>query len=296
MKIKIFNIKNSQYEEEKVYGESFIDFLYKNPIGRLASPILTHKSASKLYGSRMDSPRSRKKISSFIEDFDIAKDDFIQSSTCDVGWNNFNEFFIRQYKPEVLNFVQGGQMPAFSDGRYFAWADESDVGKLPVKGYQIDIHELLGRNHTATFKGGPVVVSRLAPIDYHRYHFPDDAKIVESYQIPGVLHSVNPLALKSKSDIFMVNERVVTILDSKNFGRLAMIEVGAVCVGKIVQTYTGPEVKRGSEKGFFKFGGSTVILLGEQNAWRPRQEILDHTSRGIECLIKLGDTIAGEGE
>ncbi len=136
------------------------------------------------------------------------------------------------------------------------------------------------------------MVCRLAPIDYHRFHFPDDCEIVDSYQIRGSLHSVNPLALQNKRDIFMVNERHVTILETRNFGRLAMIEVGAVCVGKIVQSYLGKSQKRGTEKGYFKFGGSTVILLGEKSRWLPKKEIIMNTSRGIESLADLGQAVA----
>ena len=92
------------------------------------------------------------------------------------------------------------------------------------------------------------MVCRLAPIDYHRFHFPDDCEVIDNYQVKGSLHSVNPLALQSKKDIFMVNERHVTILETKTFGRLAMIEVGAVCVGKIVQSYNAKFQKEEMKK------------------------------------------------
>ena len=139
-----------------------------------------------------------------------------------------------------------------------------------------------------TFSEGPLVVARLCPVDYHRYHYPDDGLVLESYRVPGILHSVNPIALKQKSEIFLKNERQVSILETKNFGKLAYIEVGATCVGKIIQSSKSKNFSRGEEKGYFLFGGSTVILLGEKGAWTPSQDILDWTLKGTEVYLKLG--------
>jgi phosphatidylserine decarboxylase len=134
-------------------------------------------------------------------------------------------------------------------------------------------------------------VARLCPVDYHRFHFPDDGRILDHYRIPGFYHSVNPLALKKKSDIFITNERHVTSLDTVNFGKLAYIEVGALCVGKIVQSFTDKVFKRGEEKGYFLFGASTVVLVGQKGLWSPSQDVLENTEKGLETYIKLGDQV-----
>ena len=101
-------------------------------------------------------------------------------------------------------------------------------------------------------------------------------------------HSVNPVALKSKSDVLATNERHITILDTKNFGKLAYVEVGAMCVGRIVLTHTEGEFLRGDEKGYFLFGGSTVVVLGQRGVWQPDAELLEQTSRKRETLVRLG--------
>ena len=132
-------------------------------------------------------------------------------------------------------------------------------------------------------------------MDYHRYHFPDDGKIVDDYRVSGLYHSVNPLALKSKEDILITNERHVTILETKNFGKLAYIEVGAICVGKIIQSKPldkGREFARGEEKGYFLFGGSTVIVIGEKGKWKPSADILMNTKKGMETYLHLGMSVA----
>src|SRR5690606_18415701 len=111
--------------------------------------------------------------------------------------------------------------------------------------------------------------------------------------VAGQFHSVNPMALKIKEDIFIANERRVSILETENFGKLAYIEVGAICVGKIVQSFDETKsFKRGDEKGYFLFGGSTVIVLGQAGKWAPSDDIIRNTQKGMETYIQLGDEVA----
>ena len=147
------------------------------------------------------------------------------------------------------------------------------------------------------FDGGAFLIARLCPVDYHRYHYPDNGKTIKAFQIKGNYHSVNPLALKYRPDIFMKNERRVSILETENFGKLAYIEVGATCVGKIVQSFDESlPFKRGDEKGYFLFGGSTVIVYGQKGRWVPSPDIIKNTELGIETYIHLGDTVGVRSE
>ena len=84
-------------------------------------------------------------------------------------------------------------------------------------------------------------------------------------------------------------------MDTKYFGKLAYIEVGAMCVGKIVQSHQGESFKRGEEKGYFLFGGSTVIVLGEKNKFRVSTDMEKNSQKGLETYIKLGDEVALKG-
>ena len=137
-----------------------------------------------------------------------------------------------------------------------------------------------------------MMIARLCPVDYHRFHFPDSGSMVERYTLSGKFHSVNPVALKAQPTIFLENERCVSILKTDNFGYLAYVEVGALCVGKIVQsTNEMVRFERGQEKGYFLFGGSTVIVLGEKGKWLPDSDILENTRKGHETFIKLGACI-----
>ena len=79
-------------------------------------------------------------------------------------------------------------------------------------------------------------------------------------KIRGVLHTVRPIAL-AKFPVFVQNSREVTIEQTENFGKIAQIEIGALLVGRITNKKAEKRVKRGQEKGYFEFGGSTIVLL-----------------------------------
>lgn len=133
---------------------------------------------------------------------------------------------------------------------------------------------------------------RLAPVDYHRYHFIDGGVCGESRRIKGSYYSVNPIALETVVNVFCRNKREYSILHSENFGKILSVEVGAASVGSIVQTYIpGKKVDRGDEKGYFKFGGSTVLLFLEKNRAVIDRDILEQTQIGYETRVLAGERI-----
>jgi phosphatidylserine decarboxylase len=138
-----------------------------------------------------------------------------------------------------------------------------------------------------------VLLARLAPVDYHRIHYPDDGKTVHSSRIGGRLWTINWRALQNKPDVLFRNERHVQILETGNFGRLGFVEIGAMTVGRVVQTHK-PEkpFRRGAEKGYFCFGGSAIVMFGEPGAWLPSEDILRNTPESIETFLRLGEPVA----
>jgi phosphatidylserine decarboxylase len=289
--IVIWNRKESREEVEQVYGDAALKWVYGTRSGqRLADRVLSRGFISQAYGAYQSSSWSAHKIEPFIRTFQIPMDEYEVKS-----FRTFNEFFIRKFKPGAREFTKvPNELPAFSEARYFAYEKITPDQKFPVKGTGLSAEGLLGsREKAKPFQGGPLLLARLCPVDYHRFHFPDEGRIMDYYPVHGKLHSVNPLALKYKEEIFITNERQVSILQTPNFGKLAYIEVGALCVGKIVQTHpTLGDFRRGDEKGYFLFGGSTVIVLGEPGAWKPDQDLLDQTSQGRETLVRLGERVA----
>jgi phosphatidylserine decarboxylase len=295
--IKFFNRGQNKYEVEKVYGDKAIQFIYTNPIGKVVSSIISRSPLSKVYGKAQDSYLSKNKVRPFIKDFNIPIDDYLPGTdpAKDIrdSYKNFNEFFIRQFAEGKRPFVKGSELGGFAEARYVGFDSMTPEEKFPVKGEFLNSHDLLKNTKWGdTFKEGPLLIGRLCPVDYHRYHYPDSGKTLDSYTINGDYYSVNPLALKFKGDIFIKNERRVSILETENFGKLAYIEVGATMVGKIVQSHNEDEdFKRGEQKGYFLFGASTVVVLGEKGKWVPSKDITENTQKGLETYVQLGDQL-----
>ena len=292
--IRFVELDSGVVREERVYGGRWIKLLYGTFLGRAISALIAAPPISRLYGWLQDRPRSKRKVKPFIEQFEINMNDFLpeEGRTPDDPYSTFNAFFTRRITDVARPFAQGRELPAPCDARYFAYASLNDEVSIPVKGSCFKASALL--NHpewNGVFDQGPGFIARLCPVDYHRFHFPDAGRVLASWRIAGALHSVNPWALAFREDIFMINERQVTILETEHFGKLAYVEVGATCVGKIQQTHHGESFERGDEKGMFLFGGSTVIVLGEPGKWTVDARILDHTNEGVEAYLKMGQSL-----
>lgn len=298
MEIKYYTRENNEPLIEKVYGEKSVEFLYDSLLGRSLWPLITRPLLSKIYGALQTSDAfSRRKIKPFIKNFQIDMSDYEygEGGSKEQPYRNFNEFFIRKFKPGKRPFVQEAHlMPAFSEARYLAWEKIEENQTYPVKGKYLSAKNIVNDDKWYKyFEGGPLMIARLCPTDYHRYHYPDNGKVLDMYGVKGPLHSVNPIAFKYKEDILCTNERVVSILETENFGKLAYVEVGATMVGKIIQSHDSTKpFARGEEKGYFLFGGSTVILLGEPGKWRPSKDLLENTSNQAETWLKIGDQCA----
>jgi phosphatidylserine decarboxylase len=297
--IKYFDRKTGKTETEKVYGDWFIKLLYTSTPGQKMGSLLTNKYFSKAYGAIQDLPSSSRKVRPFIEKFQIPIDEFEPGTRPSLdkrdSYKTFNEFFIRRFKLGKRSFISDPRrMPAFAEARYVGFEAIDEKTVFPVKGNYLKAKDLLSNDHLAKiFEGGPLLIARLCPVDYHRYHYPDNGRLLDNFRIHGLYDSVNPFALKIKNQIFIKNERHVSILQTENFGRLAYIEVGAICVGKIVQTHRwNKPFLRGEEKGYFLFGGSTVVLMGEKGFWKPSSDILTNTQKGIETYLQLGTEVA----
>lgn len=291
------DLETGTVHEEQVYGGAQIRLLYGTAIGRLFAWLIAWPPLSRLYGWMQDQSFSARKVQPFIEEFDIQIKDFLpeEGRTSDDPYSTFNQFFTRRLSDTARPVLPAPVFPAPCDARYYAYAHLNDTVSMPVKGASFTASTLIRKEQwTDCFENGPGFVARLCPVDYHRFHFPDDGEIVDSWRIPGALHSVNPWALAHRDDIFLVNERHVTILETRNLGRLAYVEVGATCVGRIQQTHEGQVFQRGDEKGMFLFGGSTVIVLGEPGRWCPTDAILENTRSGIETYLKMGQALGRE--
>ncbi|WP_138206549.1 phosphatidylserine decarboxylase [Haloimpatiens lingqiaonensis] len=290
MEIKFFDRKNKCYKTEKVAGEKYLNWTYSSPMGmKFLEAVLKKKVFSKLYGHYCDCSLSKRKIPGFIREFSIDTKEFKRHD-----FRNFNDFFIRELNKDARNIsLENNILISPCDGKVLAY-DHVDIDSLiQVKGITYSLQELIGNKNIAeNYTDGCCLIFRLCPTDYHRFHFVDEGKCSPTQKITGHYYSVNPIALKNVKKLFCQNKREWSILSSKNFNEVLYIEVGATCVGSIIQTYTpNNDVKKGDEKGLFKFGGSTVIIFFQKNSVKIHQDILKQTQLGYECSVILGEPI-----
>lgn len=290
--IKVYNRNNKTYEEEKVAGDSYLKWCYESPIGKGFTELLVKKKLfSYLYGKYCDTKFSTKKIQSFITDFNIDMN-IAQKKTND--FSSFNDFFIRELNQKARPIDNNPNvLISPGDGRLFAYNNISMNNLIQVKSIHYSLAELIGDSEIAKeYEGGVCLVLRLCPTDYHRFHFIDSGIPMKNNFIKGNYYSVNPIALERIPKLYCQNKREWSIFKSENFGDIIHVEVGATCVGTIVQTYTpGQKVEKGSEKGYFKFGGSTTILFFKKDIVEIDEDILSQSSLGFECKVKMGETI-----
>ena len=288
--IEFYNRYSGVMETESIYGESFLRWAYGNPLGQLTVALAVKRLwFSRWYGWRMDQPDSCKKIKPFIREYAVDVNEFASPVN---DYSSFNEFFYRRLKPDARPIASSQAVAVFpADGRHLAIQDIRTTDTFYIKGQQFDLELFIGSKELANeFEGGALLISRLCPVDYHRFHFPVTGKPGPAYLLDGSLRSVSPLALRRTLSILWENRRSLTEIDSKDFGKVLMVEIGATCVGGIHQTYKPAQpVQKGDEKGYFSFGGSCVATVYQQGAVRFDDDLLEHATQGREVYAKMGD-------
>lgn len=290
--IKFYDRKSKKYEEEKVAGAKYVNWCYESPVGRgLTELLVKRKLVSKVYGKYCDTKFSKSKIDSFINDFNIDMNISVKKTD---DFTSFNDFFIRNLTPDARPIdMNPSILTSPGDGRLFAYNNISMDKLVQVKGLTYSLSELIGDDKIASeYNGGVCLILRLCPTDYHRFHFVDNGIPLKSKFIDGSYYSVNPVALERIPKLYCQNKREWSIFKSESFGDIIHVEVGATCVGTIIQSYVPSErVTKGQEKGYFKFGGSTTILFFKKNTINIDEDILVQTDLGFECKVLLGETI-----
>ncbi|MGL4980716.1 MAG: phosphatidylserine decarboxylase [Fusobacteriaceae bacterium] len=299
--IKYIERKTGELKQEKVPGESFLKFLYYNPFGELSlNGVVKRKLLTSFYGKQMDKKKSVERISDFVKNTGI---DMSESKRKIEEFKSFNDFFIRELKEGSRPLdKEGNSLTSPADGKIFVYDNMDDLKKFFVKGDEFTLKEFLKDEVLAEkYRDGVFMILRLAPVDYHRFHFPSDGEISSSSAIKGYYYSVSTHAIRKNFRIYMENKREYSILKTKNFGDILMSEIAATMVGGIEQSYKPDSfVKKGDEKGYFYFGGSTCILLFEKNRVKIDVDLLENSQKGLETKVymgeKIGISLRGENE
>lgn len=292
--IRYFNRHRGELETERVYGEGFLKFSYAHPLGALPLHAMVKRAAfSRWYGRRMDRPATAAKIAPFIADYGLDPAEFADPPA---SFASFNEFFYRKLKPDARPLADAPVVfPA--DGRHLGFPQASAIDGVFVKGQRFDLGRLLGDDELAArHADGALVLSRLCPVDYHRFHFPAAGTPGPVRQIDGPLFSVSPIALRRRLSYLWENKRTITRLETADFGTVLLLEIGATCVGTIRQTFTpGQAVAKGQEKGYFAFGGSSTITIFEPGAVTLADDLVSWSTRQTELYARVGSAMAEAG-
>lgn len=280
-KDRMGNIVSGNEEQEKV-----LRALYGHAAGRQALKLLTSPVVSKLGGKLLDASVSRVFIRPFVKRSGIVLDDYEEEE-----YESYNQFFTRRIKEGEREFVQTPEILTSPCDSKLSVANITGTGTFYIKNTDYTMESLVKNRFLAEqYEGGVLLIFRLTVDDYHHYAYIDEGRKTKNYRILGVFHTVNPIA-GEKYPIYKENSREFSILKSKNFGRVLMMEVGALMVGKIVNHHEEHHVTRGMEKGFFEFGGSTVILAFEKDMVEIDEDIVKNTKAGFETVVKQGERI-----
>jgi phosphatidylserine decarboxylase len=291
--IRYFNRHSGVIETEQVYGEGFLRWTYNHPLGALAlTALVKRRFFSAWYGRRMSTQKSAARVAPFIAEYGLDPSEFADAPE---SFRSFNEFFYRKLKPSARPVDADESSVVFpADGRHLGFQRASEIDGVFVKGQRFDLTALLGNSDLAArYADGALILSRLCPVDYHRFHFPAAGVPGATRLIAGPLFSVSPIALRRRLAYLWTNKRTITPLQTTRFGTVQLLEIGATCVGTIRQTYhPGEPVEKAAEKGFFAFGGSSTITLFEPGAVMLEADLADHSSRQVELYAKVGTRMA----
>jgi len=291
--IRFYNRYTQKTETELVYGEKWLRWTYETALGGLSVWALIKRAVfSHWYGWRMNRPISAQKVLPFIADYDLDVDAFAKSP---LEFKTFNDFFYRALKKDARPIAAGDDVAVFAaDGRHLVFPDVDAADGFYVKGAKFSLAELFGDEALAReFAGGAMVISRLCPVDYHRFHFPVAGVPEAPRLINGYLYSVSPIALRRNVRYLVQNKRALTLVnDTPRFGRVAVFEVGATCVGTIRNFFEpGKPVAKGAEKGLFTFGGSCVITVFKKGRIRFDDDVVAQSAQHIETYARMGDRL-----
>lgn len=267
-----------------------VRFLYRTVPGRMLLKVLVQPKVSKAAGLFLSSGASKWIVPCYIRKHKI---DMCNIEIPPGGFSSFNDFFTRKRKTKRFD-TSDGHLISPCDG-FLSAVRITENTVLNIKNTRFTLDDLLKDHELAgRYGGGTAFVFRLTPADYHRYCYVTDGRIISHRKIRGVLHCVRPIALETVP-VFTQNSREYQILETECFGTVIQMEIGALLVGKIrndTSTVTSGYVQKGTEKGYFEFGGSTIVILVQKNRIRFQQNLYKRRNRSGEIPVHMGEYIA----
>jgi len=297
-KLVVIDRETKQPVEEKIpeYIKVAMRIMYATTSGRFvvehqAKKLLHH--LSKVQGEKYDAPESRKEIHPFIDFHHLNVEEMLDNVD---SFTTFNQFFYRKLKPTARKIAEPTNQKLAvcgADSRANVFVTVTEATKLWIKGHGFTIGKLIQSESLAKeYQEGSVVIWRLAPQDYHRFHSPVTGTIKEVLPHAGTYYTVNPIAVRENVDVYTENKRVRIVLETPDFGEVIYMAIGATMVGSVNLTVAvGAKVKKGDEIGYFAFGGSTIIVLFKKGVIKFEEDLVINSAKPIETLVKLGQPL-----
>lgn len=267
--------------------DKLLRHLYNDRGGRFCLKLLVRPFVSKIAGAFLNTGFSARFVPGFVKKNNIDLSLYQRQE-----FASYNDFFTRKIRPEERPVAEGENiLVSPCDGKATVCRIGRD-SRFYIKDTEYTTEQLLRNKKLADrYLNGYAVILRLTVDDYHRYCYVADGRKSENVILPGVLHTVNPAA-NDVVPIYKENAREYTLLKTEKFGTIVMMEIGAMMVGKITNHHRKPaEVKKGQEKGFFEFGGSTVVLLLQNGKVRLDYDLLENSENGYETIVRMGERI-----
>lgn len=243
----------------------FLRYVPKNHLSR---------TVGRLVHARLPQPLARRLVRWFAGTYQIDVD---AAGRPLEEYPSIGHFFTRDLREGLRPIESDFVSPV--DGRLRGFGRVADGRLEQVKGKSYTVERFLGdAGYAARFQNGAYFNLYLSPQDYHHIHSPVSGKIVRSVHIPGKLWPVNDWSLANIDELFSINERVVTFIES-HLGLVAVVMIGATNVGKIsvvydsfisnagssetvTRNYVPPvDIEVGARLGTFHMGSSVVVLL-----------------------------------
>ena len=267
--------------------DKLLRHLYNDRGGRLCLRVLVSPWISKMAGRLLNTGFSARFVGDFVEK------NRIDLSICEKQkFSSWNDFFTRRLRQgERPVDERENVLVSPCDGKLSVYRIDKN-SRFWIKDTEYTVEQLLRNKSLAErYLGGYALVFRLTVDDYHHFCYPADGKKSDNVVVPGIFHTVNPVA-NEVYPIYRENAREYTLLKTEKFGTVLMMEVGAMMVGKITNVEKkSVSVKKGQEKGWFEFGGSTIILLLQHGKVRLDYDLIENTENGYETVVRMGERI-----
>ncbi|KAK5441457.1 hypothetical protein LTS15_011223 [Exophiala xenobiotica] len=237
---------------------------------------------------------SASRIKPFVDFYNINMDDFEPSDIS--KYSTFEDFFVRKHKPgrrPIFEQDDPTKAVVVADCRLVVYPTVKETQELWIKGHNFTIANLIKDSERAKFwNDGAIASFRLSPQDYHRYHSPVAGTVSWYKSIPGDYYQVDPVCLQSDVDILTENARCCVVLDTKEFGKVLYVAIGATNVGTVEINEKcqkeGSRVEKGEEVGLFQFGGSSIIVAFENGRIQFDADLLEVSRQQIMMDVEVG--------